>query len=69
MDSGDRDKRTGGWLNPLLERRTILYAVFEVTRGRGFAANARAANEWMQDCRKDGCLESFLHNGSEEPVL
>jgi hypothetical protein len=33
---------------PSAERRTIALCVLEMTRGRGFAPNVRAANEWMR---------------------
>jgi hypothetical protein len=32
---------------PLAERQALPFCVFEMTRGRGFAPNARVANEWM----------------------
>jgi hypothetical protein len=53
---------------PFAERRVPSYCVFEMTSGRGFAPNVRAANEWMcgtvtnawmSGIPKDGCPESL----------
>ncbi len=44
---------------PFAERRALAFCVFDLTRGRGFAPNERAANEWMRWREtKDRCLES-----------
>jgi hypothetical protein len=48
---------------PFAERRALAFCVFEMTRGRGFAPNSRAANEWMRGSEtKAGCLDSPCHD-------
>jgi hypothetical protein len=39
---------------PLAESRALAFWVFEMTRGRGFAPNVRAANEWMRGTLTEG---------------
>jgi hypothetical protein len=39
---------------PFAERRALAVCVFELTGGRGFAPNVRAANEWMRGTMTKG---------------
>jgi hypothetical protein len=60
---------------PFAERRALAFCVFEMTSGRGFAPNVRAANEWMCGTvtkvwmfgiPKDGCLQPPTSKKSRE---
>ena len=53
---------------PVAERRALAFRVFEMTRGRGFAPNERAANEWMRGPWGKGWLPGFPGSSSEPEI-